>query len=514
MAQAMSKPKKVKESLSDMVNRRLSFKEQLLITLQLSAPAIMSQLSTITMQYIDAAMVGSLGAKASASIGLMMAPMWLFSGVCISSVSGFSVQVAHLLGGRDDVGARRVMRQSYIVLMLLTIAIGGLGCALSGVLPVFLGGSPDINGDATAYFFILMACMPFFMLNFISSAMLRCAGNMMLPSLLNIFMCVLDVLFNFIFIFETKVRNIPLIGEVTTFGFGYGVKGAAIGTAIAMAIVGLILFYYVTMRSRSLAIFKERGSFKPTLDVVRRALRISIPISAQQFMISSAQIVSTMIVAPLGTVAIAAHSFAITIEAICYMPGIGIADAATTLVGQSLGARKIGLTKIFARLTISVGVVVMTIMGALMYIFAPYVMAIMTPDLSVQEQAVAVLRIEAFAEPLLALSIVGYGVCVGAGDTLIPSILNFGSMWVVRLAMAYYLSLSHGLKGVWIAMAIELTIRGLLFLIHLRYGNWMKHALDNSPLMTQRLRLRRIKQPLMSSKQVLLLKLLLKSPSS
>lgn len=462
------------ESLSDMVNRDLTFKEQMSLTVRLSMPSIMAQLSSIVMQYIDAAMVGSLGALASASIGLMMAPIWLFSGICITSVSGFSVQVAHLLGGRDDSSARIVLRQALIVLMAFGFLVSAIACALASSLPVFLGGSEEIIDNASAYFFIYMAAIPLFMLNFLSAAMLRCSGNMLLPSLLNILMCVLDVIFNFFFIFDSHTIKLPIIGEVLLYGANMGVQGAALGTALAAGITGFIMTYCLCFKSSSLALTKDHGSFKPTLAICRRALRISLPISAQQFMISSAQIVSTMIVAPLGAIAIAAHAFAITIEAICYMPGFGIGDAATTLVGQSIGARRFDLTKRFAALSLSLGTLVMAFMGFLMYIFSPEVMAVMTPDHNVQALAVEVLRIQAFAEPLFAVAIVGYGICVGAGDTFIPSLLNFGSMWLIRLGMAYYLSLSYGLRGVWIAMAIELSVRGLLFLARLKWGNWIK----------------------------------------
>lgn len=466
--------KQTKESLSDMVNRDMTLKEQILVTVRLSMPSIMAQLSTIVMQYIDAAMVGSLGANASASIGLMMAPIWLFTGIMITSVSGFSVQTAHLLGGKDEASARRVVRQSFVVLLSFSVFVGLIACLWSSSLPAFLGGAPEIQQDSSDYLFLFMAAAPLFMLNYLSAAMLRTSGNMLLPGLLNMLMCLLDVIFNFIFIFETKIRHIPLLGEVETFGFGLGVKGAALGTAAAAGVIGIILSYCLIFRSSSLALTKDRGSFKPTLDVVRRALRISLPITGQQIMLSSAQLVSTMIVAPLGTVAIAAHAFANTIEAICYMPGLGIADAATTLVGQSVGARRFDLTRRFAKITIGLGVVVMSLMGVLMYVFAPEIMSVMTPDQDVRDLTVTVLRIEAWVEPMFACAIVTYGICVGAGDTLLPSLINFGSIWLIRLGLAYYLSLDYGLKGVWIAMAVELTIRGLLFLSRLRFGQWIK----------------------------------------
>ena len=126
---------KVKESLSEKVNRDMTLKEQVSLTMSLSTPAIMAQLSSICMQYIDAAMVGSLGALASAAIGLMMAPLWLFTGICLSSVSGYSVQVAHLLGARDELQARVVLRQAYVVMLAFAALVAVVGCAISPVLP-------------------------------------------------------------------------------------------------------------------------------------------------------------------------------------------------------------------------------------------------------------------------------------------------------------------------------------------------------------------------------------------
>ena len=188
---------------------------------------------------------------------------------------------------------------------------------------------------------------------------------------------------------------------------------------------------------------------------------------------SGAQIVSTMIVAPLGNIAIAAHSFAITAESLCYMPGYGIGDAATTLVGQTHGAGRIDLCRKFAYMTVGLGMGVMAVMGLIMYLFAPGMMAVLSPVDAICDLGTRCLRIEAFAEPFFAASIVTYCVCVGAGDTFKPAAINLGTMWLVRLTLAYALSQSYGLEGVWIAMATELTFRGILFLIRLYRGSWM-----------------------------------------
>ena len=194
----------------------------------------------------------------------------------------------------------------------------------------------------------------------------------------------------------------------------------------------------------------------------------------QSGLMSGAQIVSTMIVAPLGNFSIAANTFAITAESLCYMPGYGIGDAATTLVGQSKGAGRLELCRSFAWMTVGLGMAVMALMGVVMYVFAPEMMGLMTPVAEIRTLGTEALRIEAFAEPMFAASIVAYCVCIGAGDTLKPAIMNLFSMWCIRLSMAWWLARDYGLQGVWFAMAVELTFRGIIFLIRLWRGKWMK----------------------------------------
>ena len=192
----------------------------------------------------------------------------------------------------------------------------------------------------------------------------------------------------------------------------------------------------------------------------------------QHMLMGGAQVVSTIIVAPLGTVAIAAHSLAITVESLCYMPGFGIAEAATTLVGQGVGAGQRLLTRSFAYMSVGLGITVMTVMGALMWIFAPELMALMSPVEEIIAQGTDALRIEAWAEPMFAAAIVCNGVFIGAADTIKPAIMSLTSMWAVRLTLAAALAPRYGLNGVWTAMATELTFRGLIFLFRLCRGGW------------------------------------------
>jgi len=143
-----------------------------------------------------------------------------------------AVQVAHLLGAGKAVEARRVVRQALTACGLLAVGMAVLGVAISQPLPVWLGGSTVIRPHASIYFMIFMLCTPLLMVDFVASAMLRCSGNMRVPSLLNMLMCLLDVVFNFFLIFPT--RRVTLLGtEWTMPGAGLGVTGAALGTALA-----------------------------------------------------------------------------------------------------------------------------------------------------------------------------------------------------------------------------------------------------------------------------------------
>ena len=451
--------------------RSMSLGQQLSLTLRLSVPAVMAQLSSILMQYIDAAMVGRLGAAPAASIGLVSTTTWLFSGTCTAVATGFSVQVAHAIGAGDMARARSVLRQALLTVGIFGLLWGCLGMGLSGPLPYLIGGDPEICRDATLYFLIYAAFLPVFQLYVLSGSMLRCSGNMKIPSLLSILMCLLDVVFNFFLIFPT--REVRFLGmSLTMPGAGWGVEGAALGTGLAELVTCGLMLYYLLGRSEGLSLKRREGesrSFRPTLPVLKMAVRISLPMAIEHVVLCGAQIMTTVIVAPLGIAAIAANSFAVTAESLCYMPGYGIADAATTLVGQSYGAGRKDLTRRFAYITVFSGMVVMGIMGVVMYVGAPFIMGTMTPDREVLDLGVMALRIEAFAEPMFAASIVAYSVFVGMGKTLAPCLMNLFSIWAVRLPLAAWLAPVTGLRGVWIAMCVELCFRGLIFLGRLWY---------------------------------------------
>ena len=431
----------------------LSFGQQLKLTAQLSWPAMMAQLSSIMMQYIDAAMVGRLGADDSAAVGLVSTSLWLFWGICSAVTVGFSVQVAHRIGASDHEGARRILRQSIVACLLFAFAVVVVGVAIAWPLPRWLGGTEAVCPKASIYFLVFVLALPLLTMNYLGGAMLRCVGNMKVPGGLNVMMCVLDVVFNFFLIFPTHEFHVAGI-DIRLPGAGLGVLGAALGTVSAEIVTAGSMMWYLCTREKSIRLVGHPGSFRPTRQVLSKALRVSAPMTLEHAVICGAQI-------------------AVTAESICYMPGYGIGDAATTLVGQSYGAKRLDLAKRFGYITVGLGMVTMTVMGVVMYVCAPWVMELMSPVEGIQSLGVEALRIEAWAEPMFAAAIVSYGVMIGVGDTVLPASMNFGSIWLVRLPIAALLAPTMGLAGVWLAMCVELCFRGAIFLWRLISGAWL-----------------------------------------
>lgn len=425
--------------------RWCALRPQLALVWRLSLPAILTQITTIVMQYIDSAMVGALGANASAAIGLVSTSTWLFSGVTYAVSAGFSVQVAHHIGAGEDAAARSVVRHGLAAALCMSGLLCLLGVLISGSLPRWLGGAPEIQMDASHYFLVFALMLPFSQLNSLTASFLQCSGDMLTPSILNAAMCALDVGFNALLIPR------------------FGVLGAGIGTMLACAVVSLLMAWRCCLCSAQLRLNRrEARAFQP--EILKKALKIGTPVAVQEIAMSGAQVVSTAIIAPLGPVAIAANAFAVTAESLCYMPGYGIGSAATTLVGRSVGAGEEQLARRYGNICTAMGALLMGATGAVMMLLCPLVFRMLTPVAEVQSLAIQVLRLELLAEPLFGVSIVAAGALRGAGDTLVPSLLNLGSIWIVRLGLALLLVGPLGLRGMWIAMAVELCVRGLLML--------------------------------------------------
>lgn len=435
-------------------NPNLSLKSQIAFTVKLSLPGIIAQISSIIMQYIDASMAGRLGPDASAAIGLTASSTWVLGSLCHALCLGFTVQLSHSTGAGNQKESKKIFFNSILCTLIFSIFISIFSALISSRLPFWLGSTSSINKDASWYFLIFALSSPMFITVYLMSGMLQCSGNMKLPAVMNALMCFMDVIFNWIFIFKLKL----------------GVKGAALGTASASFFTAAFLFYYTVFKNEYLKL-NIKECLKIKFSVIKKAFKIAMPVALESTAFTGALVVVARMIAPLGSAALSANSFATTAEALCYMPGYGVQESAVTLVGQSTGAKRKDLSKSFSVITLLLGISLMTFAAFVMWFFCPYVFAFLTPDKAIQKLSVKILRIELFCEPFYAAAIVASGALRGKGDTFIPGLMSLFSLWVVRLGLSFILIKNYGLTGIWIAMTAELCFRGIILMLRLFLAN-------------------------------------------
>lgn len=444
----------------------------------LAWPAIIEQIMLTLVQYVDTAMVGSLGSGATAAVGITSSTTWLFNGFFNAAAIGFSVQVAQHLGAGRQEDARRVTWQALRFVCIFGIMMGAIAFVLSFFLPTMLGADPAIRGDASLYFRIIACAMPFTLGSNMFSAIIRCSGDTRTPMILNVMINVLNVILNTLFIYSP--RTVSLFGrEFFVWGAGWGVGGAAFASGLSTALVAC-MFLLVIFRKKSPIQISLKTRYRFERHCLLTAWKLGLPAALERSTLSIAQIVITALITGIGTVAVATNHLAVTAESISYLPASGVAVAGTTLVGQAIGAGRKDLAQRFARTVSWMGVVIMTFGGAVLYLFAPQLIQIFSSDPEVIDLGSRVLRIVAFAEPLFGASIVASGSLRGAGDSKGPFLINLATMWGVRITLALLLVGHLGLIGVWLAMAAELCARGLIFMIRLYRGKWLHIELFQS----------------------------------
>lgn len=437
-------------------------------------PIVLAQIVSVAMQYVDASMAGSLGSLQAASIGLVAPTIWLLGGMSHAVNLGFSVQVSQLIGAGKDAEARNVMKTAFAVSFLFCCCVALFGVLISERLPSFLGGAPEISVMASEYFLVTVLSLPVMGLTYLASSMLQSSGHMRAPSVICTIMCVLDAAYNFLLMFPTKERE--LLGCAFTIpGADLGVKGAALGTALAEASALILLLFFLLFKNKKLSLRNgEKHVFRK--ECVFRAVRIGMPVEFEHLVLTGAMVATMVIISPLGSASVAAHSFGITAESLCYMAGFGISSAAAVIIGQIVGAGDAKGARKLAWTAVIMGSGFMGLSGVLMYAFAPDIMMFLTNDPEIIAMGAEALRIEAIAEPLYGASIVITGVMRGAGATLGPSLCNLFTMWAIRVPLSFFLAQVWGLSGAWIAMSGELCIRGLIFLAMMYRGRWAELA--------------------------------------
>ncbi|MBE5784697.1 MAG: MATE family efflux transporter [Clostridiales bacterium] len=441
---------------------------------RLAWPTILEQMLVSIVQYVDTAMVGSLGKNATASIAVTSSFTWLMNGFFSGIAMGFGVPVGRYIGAGKHEEARTVIRQAVLTIFGFGLFATLVMQIIAPFLPGWLGAEEAIRGDASAYIAIVSSVYVFSLAINACSNILRCAGDTRTPLIFNVATNVINVVLNFLFIFPTREMNILGL-SFTMPGLGLGVRGAAIATAAACAFSGTMLLRAL-FRHTFPASISIKDNFRPDRHILADMVHLGSPITFERVMVSLGQITLTALVTSLGTASLAAHSLATTAESIIYMPAFGISVAATALAAQSLGAKRPDLAKRFADYCLIGSVIFMSAMGAVLFFGGEWLVSLFTPDAEVVMLGGKILRIEAFAEPFYGIMMVVVGLLRGARQMKATFIISAIGMWVVRIPLALLLleTTSLGLSAAWVAMFADLTTRGILSLIYFLKGSWLK----------------------------------------
>lgn len=440
----------------------------------LAWPTIVEQLLLTVVTYVDAAMVGSVGVNATAAIAVNTSVIWLIQGLMAGLGVGASVLVATKIGERKLEQAQAILMQSILAMILLGGAVMLIGeLILAHNLPRWMGAEEVLLAPAEQYMRIVAAAFPFQVLLAVGCAIIRGAGDTRTPMYYNILSNIVNIIGNFLFIYET--RTVTIFGfSLKIWGAGMGVGGAALGTALAFFISGMLTLRHLLSR-KSIVHVPGARSLKPNREILGQIVRLGLPAAFERVTLSSGQMVITALVTGMGSSVLAAHQLATTAESICYMPCFGFSVAATTLVAQSIGAGEKEMAKNYAGICIRYGIGIMIISAVLMFLFAPQMIWLFIRDTAVISLGAAMLRIEAFAEPFVAVTNVICGVLKGGGDTRWPFYISIIGMWVVRLTLAVVAIkvFGVGLAGIWIPMAIDWTVRMLICLRRYKGEKWL-----------------------------------------
>ncbi|MBQ1281456.1 MAG: MATE family efflux transporter [Oscillospiraceae bacterium] len=425
---------------------------------------------SVAVQYIDTAMVGSLGTYATAAVGSTTTVNWLV-GSTISAMSvGFLAYIARARGAGDHALASRAVAQAVLITVVAGILFTALTVGLSGYVPVLMQVNPAIRDLAARYFLIIYSPMLFRTAIVLFGTVLRASGDSKTPMRIGLMMNAVNVALNLLLIYPA--REAVLFGHaVRLWGAGWGVEGAAAASAVSFVIGGVCM---TTALWRHPEMSPRGQSLRPDFAVLGACMRIAMPNMLQRFATSLGYVVFAAMINALGETATAAHTIANTVESAFYIPGFGMQTAAATLAGNAYGAQDNARMRRLAHMIIFIEISMMTISGAALFAAAPWMVRLFTDSTAVTALSVTVLRMVAVSEPIYGVSIAIEGMMNGVGETKRPFVFNTAGMWGVRILGTLLCTrvFGLGLPSAWVCMIAHNAVLFVLFLAYYRRGTW------------------------------------------
>lgn len=436
-------------------NENLNAKQMRRVIYALAFPIVGTNLLLRGVGIVDTAMVGHISAQAQAAvgmsqwiIGLMMALLW-------GTAVGGTISVANFTGARDD--KNRISSADTVFWMGLGAAVLVTILALIFVRPLsyVMGADDTLSRSVGSYMFIIS-------LFFASKGTLMVVGG--------IFQGFGDTKTPFRVNVGVNIIHI-LIAYPLTFGeWGFPrleIMGVALATVTAETLGAAFLAY--------LAYRKNLLSFKNfSFGSMKSIIKLGLPVFGERIMTFTSQIAYTRLVLLISLSAYAAHSVGLMIEAVAFLPGIGFAQAATTLVGQNLGARLPHMAKKFSNQALIIGLTIMGLLGVTYWVFPEIWMKIFSNDPEVIEYGKLFCKFAAVLQIPLAATMILAGSLRGAGETRWVMYVTIVGTWLVRVPVAYFFGgyLGYGIFFIWLAMPVDWVVRAILMLVKFHKHRW------------------------------------------
>lgn len=440
------------------------------IIMALAWPTMLEQFMQTAVQYADTAMVGILGTQATAAVGATSEINWLITSSISALSVGFLAYISQALGANDRKKAGRAVSQAVITTFLVGNLFTVLTVGLSSYVPVWMQVDVDIQHITAQYFLILYSPMIPRTAIIMFGTVLRSVGDSKSPMRIGLIMNVINIILNFILIYPTRVCDI-FGWKVKMYGAGLGVNGAALASAIAFTIGGIIITYSLWIHP----VASPKGySLKPDWEILKPCLKVAVPNMLQRFATSLGYVIFAAMINSIGEVSTATHAIANTVESAFYIPGYGMQIAAATLAGNAYGAKDNKKLEKLARIFIPVEIMLMIVSGGLLFIFAPYLVDIFSDNREVISLGTTVLRMVAISEPFYGFSIIVEGFMQGLGETKTPFVYNIIGMWVIRMTGTFICTqiLHMGLISAWGCMVINNFALFFFFLYSYLSGKW------------------------------------------
>ena len=440
--------------------------EMLPVIFTLAWPTMLEQLLQTTVQYIDTAMVGSLGTQATAAVGATSTVNWLVSSTIAALAIGFLAFVSQACGAGERGKVRRASGQAVLAVLVVGLFFTALTLGLSEQVPVWMQVDPEIQDMTARYFFILYSPMLFRTATIIFGTLLRSVGDSKTPMRVGLLVNAVNVVLNFLLIYPSRTWM-----GLSLWGAGMGVIGAAVASAISFVVGGIC----ITAALWKHPVISPRGqSLRPDWEILRPCLKVALPNALQRFGTSLGYVAFAAMINSVGEVATAAHTIANTVESAFYIPGYGMQTAAATLAGNALGAGDNAQAGKLARMILFVETVLMTISGGLLFAFAPQMMSLFSRDAQVILLGATVLRMVALSEPFYGVAIIIEGMMQGMGNTLLPFVFSISGMWGIRIVGTFLCTqlLGMGLISAWACMIAHNMALFAAFMVCYTSGKW------------------------------------------